>query len=218
MEFYIQVGAPTILHEERESEDLSDAIQDLFSEQAEDAILYWNGIPVRMGYKSDLGFLIDELLRLLSAVLRTDQGQYLASWTSSSFFAYWNLVWHEDQMTISAQWLAVAARYEALLNSCNTVQVNRKLFLREWKGLLRKVIEAISVTGIEIEEQQQVETLYEIEAAIPAFGQLYEAQEIALSPIIQKSPTPQEQFIIPTPVERQYADLGTKRELIRAVA
>jgi len=169
-----------------------------------------------MGYKSDLGFLIDELLPLLSALLESDQGEYQVSWDSTSFLGYWYLTWDERLMTIEAEWLRVAARYEGLLNNHDTVQVSRSLFLREWKGLLRKVIEAISVTGIEVKEQQEVETLYEIEAAIPAFGQLYEAQEIALSPIRRKSPTPQEQFTIPPLVGRQYANLGTKRELIRA--
>jgi len=50
MEFAIQVGNSTIWHPQiGESEDLSEAIQDLFARQTEDAILYWNGIPVRMG-------------------------------------------------------------------------------------------------------------------------------------------------------------------------
>jgi len=77
MEFSIQVGNPTILAaQSKELEDLSEAWLQLFPMDTENAILYWNWIPVRIGYRYDFSYLIDKLLPLLSALLENDQGEY----------------------------------------------------------------------------------------------------------------------------------------------
>jgi hypothetical protein len=173
MQFAIQVGNPTILRPQTTLlPDLAYAIEELFPTDTEDAILYWNSIPVLIGYKYHLSMLIDELLPLLSAVLCASKGSYQASWDDSSFDGYWYLEWDEHQMTIEAEWFAVAGNYQALLNSRDKLRISKDAFLREWKGLLRKLIEALYVTGVQIEAQEELETLCRIEAAIPAFGKL----------------------------------------------
>jgi len=175
MQFAIQVGNPTILRPQTTLlPDLAYAIEELFPMDTEDAILYWNWIPVQIGYKYDLSMLIDKLLPLLSTVLCASKGSYQASWDDSSFYGYWYLEWDEHQMTIEAEWLAAAGNYQALLNSRDKLRISKDAFLREWKGLLRKLIEAINVTGVQIEAQEEFETLCRIEAAIPAFGKLYQ--------------------------------------------
>lgn len=175
MQFAIQVGNPTILRPQTTRlPDLAYAIEELFPMDTEDAILYWNRIPVQIGYKYHFSMLIDELLPLLSTLLCTEQGSYQASWDDSSFDGYWYLDWDEHQMTIEAEWFGVAGNYQALLNSRDKLRISKDAFLREWKGLLRKLIEAINLTGVQIEAQEEFETLCRIEAAIPAFGKLYQ--------------------------------------------
>lgn len=134
---------------------------------------------MRIAYRYGFSVLIDKLLPLLSAVLAADQGKYQVSWTSPSFFAHWDLSWNERQMTIQAEWLRVVGQYEAFLNHYPTVQTSKDTFLREWKGLLRKLIEAIHLTGIEIEAQEELNTLERVYAAICSFGVLYQPQERA---------------------------------------
>ncbi len=57
-------------------------------------------------------------------------------------------------MTIEAEWLRVVGKYSGLLNNHDTVRTSKDAFLREWKGLLSKLIEAINLTGIQIEAQE----------------------------------------------------------------
>ncbi|MGB0383384.1 MAG: hypothetical protein ACPGWR_01050 [Ardenticatenaceae bacterium] len=189
MQFAIQVGNPTILAPQtKELEDLSEVIEELFPMETENVILYWNWIPVRIGYRYDFSYLIDKLLPLLSAVLESDQGQYQVSWTSTTFYAHWYLTWDERQLTIEAEWLRVVGKYEGLLNNHNTVRTSKDAFLREWKGLLSKLIEAINLTALEIEAQEELDTLYQIHAAIAGFGKLYQSPNTqAVWPIVQTS-------------------------------
>lgn len=133
---------------------------------------------MRIGYKYDLSVLIDELLPLLSAILQSDQGEYQVSWDSTSFLGYWYLTWDERQMTIEAEWLRVVGKYSGLLNNHDTVRTSKDAFLREWKGLLSKLIEAINLTGIHIEVREEVQTLYQIYAGIAGFGKLYQSPNI----------------------------------------
>jgi len=126
MQFAIQVGNPTILQPETNpSPDLAYTIEEFFPIHTEDLILYWNWIPVRIGYKYDLSVLIDELLPLLSAILQSDQGEYQVSWDSTSFLGYWYLTWDERLMTIEAEWLRVVGKYEGLLNNHDTVRTSK---------------------------------------------------------------------------------------------
>ena len=167
MQFAIQVGDPTILYPEtRPAPDLAYAIEELFPMETEELILYWNNIPVRIGYKYELSALIDDLLPLLSAILRTDKGRYKVAWDDPSFSAYWFLACDKDQMTIEAEWHSVAGDYEGLLNCHNCVKIGKDAFLAEWKGVLSKLIEAIHLRELEI-AQEEVEVLYQIQAAIP---------------------------------------------------
>lgn len=190
MQFAIQVGHPTILYPEtRPAPDLAYAIEELFPMDTEELILHWNNIPVRIGYKYELSVLIDDLLPLLSAILRTDQGRYKVAWDDPSFSAYWFLAWDKDQMTIEAEWHSVAGDYEALLNNHNCVKISKDAFLAEWKGLLSKLIQAINLTDLQIEVREELETLYQIQAAIPEFGVLYQSQnKKVVLPIIQSFP------------------------------
>ena len=175
MQFAIQVGNPTILAAQaKELEDLSEAIEELFPMDTENVILYWNWIPVRIGYRYDFSYLIDKLLPLLSAILQSDQGQYQVSWTSTTFYAHWYLTWDEHQMTIEAEWLRVVGKYESFLNNHDTVRTSKDAFLREWKGLLSKLIEAINLTAIQIEAEEELQTLYQIYEKIDGFGKLYQ--------------------------------------------
>lgn len=188
MQFVIQVGEPIIFPPQtKEIPNLALAIEELFPIQTEEIILYWYWVPVRLGYKHDLSVLIDELLELLWVVLHSEQGKYKVAWDSTSFSAHWFLAWDEEQMTIEAEWHAVAGQYEAFLNTRSKVKTTRLAFLQEWKGVLKRVLQAIVLAEIEIEEQEELKTLYLIEEAIPAFGQLYQLEVESDAPTTDES-------------------------------
>lgn len=188
MQFVIQVGDPIIfVPQTKEIPNLALAIEELFPMQTEEIILYWYWVPVRIGYKYDLSVLIDELLPLLWALLHTEQGKYKVAWDSTSFSAYWFLVWDEQQMTIEAEWHAVAGQYETFINSHPKVKTTRLAFLQEWKGVLKRLLQAIVLAEIQIEAQEELKTLCLIEAAIPAFGQLYQSSVESDAPTTDES-------------------------------
>ncbi|MEU4212220.1 hypothetical protein AB0F13_19830 [Streptomyces sp. NPDC026206] len=52
--------------------DLADAVGELYSSEAEDAVLVWNRVPVRLTYRYDLAVMLDDLVPLLEEVLRPE--------------------------------------------------------------------------------------------------------------------------------------------------
>lgn len=176
MNFKIQACNPKTQNPaERRVEDLAAAIQAIFAADTEDAFLLWNGIPVRLSYKYDLSVLIDDLLPLLAKLLDSPTGAQQVYWASNTFQAEWALEWTADQVTIIATWDSVAGGYEDLLNQRNMLEVERKGFLREWRAVLRHVLDKVNKANLEIEDQSSIDLLRKIEAALPSVRSLYAA-------------------------------------------
>src|SRR5437016_710667 len=115
MNFEIQACNPkTRKPTEIRVEDLAAAIQAVFRLDSEDAILFWNWVPVRISYKYDLSVMIDDLLTLLNDLLSVPGGRRSVYWGSNTFQAEWHLVWADGRVAITAQWESVAGNYEEL--------------------------------------------------------------------------------------------------------
>jgi hypothetical protein len=154
MYFEIQICNPVIRdcsNEKRET--LPSAMRAVFPEAAEDAIMVWNWVPVRINYNCHLSVMMEDLLLMLSDLLQSDQGSNVTSFGANSFRATWSLHWAAGTLTIDAAWVSIAGSYVELLNSRRTLEVPRDEFLSEWKSLLKKVIEAIDGSGIKIDEE-----------------------------------------------------------------
>lgn len=178
MQFKIQVSNPIRQnHIEDYAEDLSEAIESIFPLFTEDALILWNWVPTRVSYKYDLSVMIFDILELLDELLTHKQGSHRTFFASSSFRVEWLSKWTEETISISSHWDCVVGNYEDLLNSRSLLEISKTEFLAEWKALLKKVIETIDQTSIQIEEKQELEDLRRIEAAIPSFGILYSNQE-----------------------------------------
>lgn len=174
MNFVIQACTPALDEAAgREFEDLADAIQGLFVMETEDAILFWNWVPIRISYKYDLSVMIDDLLPLLSAMIGTEAGRKEVEWGSNTFRATWAVEWGAGQVRIVGQWDSVAGAYEALLNSRATVEIDRDVFLHEWKMPLRRIVEALGAVNPSITDHESLAALHRIEAAIAKPGSLY---------------------------------------------
>ena len=174
--FCIQVSNPIVQPPaEAEVEYLYEAIVRIFPDDTEKAYLLWNSIPVRIDYKYDLYVLIEDIPRLLDVLLSSDKGTHRVGWGSNSFNAEWNIEWTDDRIKITSHWNSVAGAYEALLNSRSKLEIEKDVFLGEWKTLLRKIIEAIDSSGIKIANHAELDYIRRIEAAIANQGCLYSA-------------------------------------------
>lgn len=152
---------------------LYQAIETIFYDNTEEAHFLWNLIPIRMNYKYDLPVLIDDIPSLLDVLLNSDKGSYQVQWGSNSFRAKWELEWVDGQLIIASHWDSVAGAYEDLLNSRSQIVIKQDTFLYEWKALLKKVIEAINISGIQVTNQEELELIYRLESAIARFGYRY---------------------------------------------
>lgn len=174
MPFQIQVSNPIAIRSSSQKvEDLSEAIETIFPMKTENALLVWNGYYIPINYKYDLSVLIDDLLPLLSELLTVNEGSYEVEWASDTFRADWRLDWADGHITIVAQWLDVLADLEGLRNH-STIEMDLELFLYEWKGLLRKVRDALRLVDIEVSDEESYSTLRWVESSIPKLGQLYQ--------------------------------------------
>ncbi|MCP2727256.1 hypothetical protein [Limnofasciculus baicalensis] len=180
--FAIQVGNPLVKSTKQEQvEYLYQAIKTIFPDDSENAYLLWNLVPVRIDYKYDLYVLIDDIPPLLNALLNSERGSHRVGWGSNSFNAEWNIEWADGIIKIASHWHSVAGAYEALLNSRSQLEMEKDLFLSEWKALLRKIIEAIDFSEITIVNQAELDSLRRLESAIPKLGRFY----ISSSSLIQ---------------------------------
>jgi len=174
MKFVIQAGSPRFDSRRGvQVADVSDAIQTIFPMITEDAFLLWDSIPVGINYKYDFSILIDDLLALLPEVINSPEGNYRVGWGSNTFRAHWFLEWKGEDLTIESKWHGISGNYQQLLNSQPQLQIRRDQFVCEWKEVLRRVIDAIDSSGVDVRDKTNLESLRWVEAQIPNRGYLY---------------------------------------------
>jgi hypothetical protein len=142
--------------------DLAAAIQEIFPMDTEDAILLWNRVPVRMGYKYDLSVMIDDLLPLLRNLTSQEVGSDEVHWASDTFRANWALQWNSDSLRIESTWYSVLGDYEELLNRRGHLEISLRLFVSEWKRFLRKVRDCLDQAQVTFVDATAWQTLCEL--------------------------------------------------------
>lgn len=177
--FAIQVGNPLV---DRSIagifQDLSDVVQEAFHWPTEDAILYWNRIPVRISYKYDLYVMMDDILPTLGEVLNTEEGSSHVRWASNTFDGAWDIQWRQGRITVIAEWNKIVGGYENTLQDQPQIEATVDEFLAEWKGLLGKVLEAVDREGVDVEDRTNLDILKHIMASVPHYGQLYAQHDL----------------------------------------
>jgi hypothetical protein len=149
--FSIQPGDPLVEPAERAA-DLAAAIQTVFPMDTDDAILNWNRIAVRLGYRYDVSVMIDDLLPLLAEVTDEPSGRRRVVWASDTFHADWDVHWLGDELlSVDAEWHSISGDYAGLLNERPTVTLPRTAFVAEWRRLLAAVLRGIDASGVKLE-------------------------------------------------------------------
>lgn len=173
--FIIQANNPFVqIPLQKEYEQISSAIQNIFPMETEDLILRWNRMPIKVEYKYDLSILIDDIIYMLEKLIFESKGEYRVGWGSDTFRGSWQLTWENNIITIKSIWDSIVGNYIDALNKENKIQLELNNFISEWKIVLKKIIESFEKAGIVItEERDLLNKMYEIESKIPKYGKLY---------------------------------------------
>ncbi|MEV7543058.1 hypothetical protein [Streptomyces sp. NPDC089915] len=151
MGFSLQAGCPVVQGCESAA-DMADAVGEMYSSEAEDAILVWNLVPVRLPYGYDLAALIDDLVPLLEEILRPEFKETEVFWGSDTFSAEWQMTREGESLRIRARWHSTLGNYESLLAERGDAVVGRLEFVGEWSKVLRRIVADIEAQSVELED------------------------------------------------------------------
>uniref|UniRef100_A0AAU2V6X6 Uncharacterized protein n=1 Tax=Streptomyces sp. NBC_00003 TaxID=2903608 RepID=A0AAU2V6X6_9ACTN len=151
MSFSIQAGCPTVRKCESAA-DMADAVGEIYSSEAEDAILVWNLVPVRLAYGYDLAALLDDLVPLLEEIQRPEFSETEVFWGSDTFSAEWRMVREGDSLRIQARWHSTLGNYESLLAERGDSVVSTQVFVSEWAKVLRRIVTDIEAASVELDD------------------------------------------------------------------
>ena len=127
--------------------DLCEALQTIYSYE-DFFILKWNKVDIKLGYNGVLSDIIGDLKRLYIWMNAKDEGEYLHSFGSSSFMAYWEFKSIDTLYEIKSSWTAVRAKNDLLNSEDNrTIRVDKNKFKAEWKKVANAVKEDLLLAG-----------------------------------------------------------------------
>ena len=150
MKFRLQTGNPETLKVES-AEDMADATGQMYPMDTEDAILFWNRIPVRLEYRYDIPVLLDDLVPLLEEVQDPNFSQTQVHWGSDTFSTEWRIARESDSLWIDTRWDSVHGRYEFLLNERSQLTVSIDSFVAEWLKVLRRITSDFAIHHVRLE-------------------------------------------------------------------
>ncbi len=178
MPFWIQTSSPTPVNATGVTdEDLSEAIETCFPMETERAFICWDGVNMPLCYKYDVSVIIDAVVPMLQVLLAREEGVARVVLGSDTFDGQWLLEWDKEDLTITPTWESVSVITPMVRENCKKLEMRKDLFLAEWKGLLRKVIDGIRASGVRIRAEDEFAELLRLESAIDGMGRLYRGSE-----------------------------------------
>jgi hypothetical protein len=151
MNFRLQTGNPETLKVES-AEDMADATGQMYPMDTEDAILFWNRVPVRLEYRYDIPVLLDDLVPLLEEIQNPEFSQTQVHWGSDTFSTEWNIVRDGDSLSIESCWDSVHGSYEFLLNERSQLTVRTDSFVAEWLKVLHRITSDLTIRHVRLED------------------------------------------------------------------
>lgn len=146
--FFIQISNPKYLDDTKtESSTIAEFLEEIVPLQTESCIMAWNGSYIPLSYKYDISIIFDDIVFIVKEILRSEAGVINIDWPSNTFFARWNISWHDEMVEITAKWINIAGDIEHILNKKNKIKMNKIDFLAEWRGLIVKVHEMLCASG-----------------------------------------------------------------------
>ncbi|MEU2827832.1 hypothetical protein ABZ667_04060 [Streptomyces lavendulae] len=130
--------------------DLADAVGEMYSCEAEDAVLVWNRLPIRLTYRYDIAVLLDDLVPLLEEVRRPGFSGTEVFWGSDTFRAEWKLTPEGGGLRIRARWHSTLGNHESSLTERGDVTVGAKEFVGAWCKVLRRIVTDVEAGSVEL--------------------------------------------------------------------
>lgn len=173
--FEIQVSSPRFIKKfNKDVDNIGDAIESIFLLHSEFAVIRWNYIPILLSYKYDISVIIDDVLYMLNKIRIEPSGEMTIRWPSNTFESSWDMRWDINTIEVNSHWNKVIGDTESLLNLKKIININTKVFAREWKKILETIIIALNVCGYKKENLQGFSKLYEEFKEISQYGVLYQ--------------------------------------------
>lgn len=126
------------------------AVGEMYSSGAEDAVLVWNRVPIRLTYRYDIAVLLDDLVPLLEEVRRPEFSGAGVFWGSDTFSAEWELTREGGDLRIRARWHSTLGNHESSLTERGDVTVGAQEFVGEWSRILRRVVTDAEAGSVEL--------------------------------------------------------------------
>lgn len=158
--FFLQVSAPAVLHlQDRRVQDLQDAIGVIFPFPTEYCLLHWNRVPIPLSYKYDLSDHFPVLMDMLSRIEANQEGGLHETLASSDLLVELKLAWTIDRLDCAARWVRVRGDLDSLNRTCSSLTTTRQSFLAEWGYLLKKILDCVYKSHVQIEDSSEVDQL-----------------------------------------------------------
>lgn len=181
MEFFIQVSKPICLNNyDNADESLADAMETIFPLLTEGAIIMWNYIPIRLSYKYDISYMLDDIVDMLLMIRTKEKGKMEIQWLPDTFRCDWKLQWNEGTIKIKSEWGGIIGDLEKILNKNSEVCLKVNEFRGEWKKLLELVIKNLKNSGYQENQIRNMDKLLVEYNKINEEGILYQEKKIKL--------------------------------------
>jgi hypothetical protein len=181
MEFFIQVSKPICLNNyDNADESLADAMETIFPLLTEGAIIMWNYIPIRLSYKYDISYMLDDIVDMLLMIRTKEKGKMEIQWLPDTFRCDWKLQWNEGTIKIKSEWGGIIGDLEKILNKNSEVCLKVNEFRGEWKKLLELVIKNLKNSGYQENQIRNMDNLLVEYNKISEEGILYQEKKIKL--------------------------------------
>jgi len=127
---------------------------DIFSQTKEYCVLTWNGIPFLLHYTQDIPAYITPLAQLLHDVYEKQASEKTYEFHSNTCMFSLTVGIVENDLILTANFKKVRGAVDEALNAAAKIQMNRILFLYEWKLLLEQILEGFDQSKRELKDHK----------------------------------------------------------------
>ncbi len=124
--------------------DMSHALEKLFSYPNEGFVIVWNNTQISIPYCYGLSDILEDVLDMIEALLDEDNEEYVLGFTTNEILdADWFLSWKGDLLEIEAEWRIAPVCVEVLNKNCSNLKTSKRWFCCEWRNILLFLLKSV---------------------------------------------------------------------------
>ena len=148
MQFWIQTGVPKYMKIiDSCDESVSQAIETIFPLLTEDVFLRMNGYYYPLSYKTDIAYMIEDIIDMLKSLREDQSGDMKISWATNTFACVWEMSWDVKTINLVSRWREQEIYDYDFRKIMHSIKMEKADFVREWKKLLEIVLVALNDCG-----------------------------------------------------------------------